>query len=826
MKREISRLLTILAVLLLGLFGSIAKASAIEPDAEGNYPLQIGDTRVTDDNKENVLGDTVTGKVSYDPTTNTLTFDGVTRAADTIDDLFYLVYEGKDEPLRIEIKGKNDISYGSCGFSAEFSGFVFTGTGDLTLFGPADAVFAGKSVTIEENCTVYATSEHGMCLYVPGTFECAGTVKVFGVLPEAEGVRAKNIKITGSFITEEIIGKGIIAKGEKSRIVIDGGTVNVSGISSEGTIDIINRSKVTSEVKSSPETEREMYVPGICADSDITISDSTVTATSDSDAGIACYEESSAKFTIKNSTVVAKSIPTDRYFYIYPGDGIHLYEGQIILSNSDVTAEGCGGIYLDDGDITITGGNINAVTKMAIEGVHPGIHAGNDCMLTITDAKVTVESAITGMAAEAGEISISGGDLDCKAGYVALDAAMISIKESAKGAPVVGISSKGESGTGISAKEMLIDAGVITISDCGCGIYLDSPDPEGNGLRITNGITNVTIEATECAVFITLEDKDARAIELGDQLVIKEPEGGKLSDDATEFVDTANNSAKKVVIVKECAITFDANGGTGAMTGTSVEAGGEYELPSCGFTAPKGKAFGGWLVDDATETLEPGKKITVTKSVVIKPQWVKIVYKITKGADGTWKEGDGAYEIIVVTEPDPSVCWPSFLSVACDGSAWTNGSEYDGSEGSTKILIKEDTLKALDAGGHDIVIAFTDAEVVTTLTISKKSSGGDDNGGDDNGGDDNGGDNNGGDNNGGDNNGGDNNGDDDNGGDDNGGDNNGGDNNGGNNNGGNNGDDSPKTGDSMPYELLLLIAAFSAACFGACIIFKRRSERA
>ena len=104
MKREISRLLTILVVLLLGLGVSIAKASAVEPDEDGKYPLWIGDTQVSEDNKNNVLGDTGTPTVVYNPETNTLTLDGLTRTATADDDEWYLVYEGKMKIRRSRLK--------------------------------------------------------------------------------------------------------------------------------------------------------------------------------------------------------------------------------------------------------------------------------------------------------------------------------------------------------------------------------------------------------------------------------------------------------------------------------------------------------------------------------------------------------------------------------------------------------------------------------------------------------------------------------------------------------------------------------------------------
>ncbi len=65
-------------------------------------------------------------------------------------------------------------------------------------------------------------------------------------------------------------------------------------------------------------------------------------------------------------------------------------------------------------------------------------------------------------------------------------------------------------------------------------------------------------------------------------------------------------------------VTFDANGGTGSMTEVEMEA-GEYTLPDCGFTAPAGHQFMGWLVDDANKAV--GEKITVSADTVVKAIW-------------------------------------------------------------------------------------------------------------------------------------------------------------------------------------------------------------
>ena len=50
---------------------------------------------------------------------------------------------------------------------------------------------------------------------------------------------------------------------------------------------------------------------------------------------------------------------------------------------------------------------------------------------------------------------------------------------------------------------------------------------------------------------------------------------------------------------KKLTVTFDAGGGTGTMASVKIPNGSSdtyYTLPACGFTAPKGKLFDGWLI--------------------------------------------------------------------------------------------------------------------------------------------------------------------------------------------------------------------------------------
>ena len=95
MKREISRLITMLLALLIGIGVCVATASAEDPDEDGKYPLWIGETQVTTENKDNlpVKG----GSAKYDPSTCTLTLSNVTGVeGETSGSAILYQGEGKD----------------------------------------------------------------------------------------------------------------------------------------------------------------------------------------------------------------------------------------------------------------------------------------------------------------------------------------------------------------------------------------------------------------------------------------------------------------------------------------------------------------------------------------------------------------------------------------------------------------------------------------------------------------------------------------------------------------------------------------------------------
>ena len=95
--------------------------------------------------------------------------------------------------------------------------------------------------------------------------------------------------------------------------------------------------------------------------------------------------------------------------------------------------------------------------------------------------------------------------------------------------------------------------------------------------------------------------------------------------------DTANYESVNVVLAVKVeenitpptpmtyTVSFDANGGGGAMNSVTVNAGDTYKLPACTFTPPVGKEFKAWDVNGDEKTA--GTDITINGNTVLKAVW-------------------------------------------------------------------------------------------------------------------------------------------------------------------------------------------------------------
>lgn len=73
------------------------------------------------------------------------------------------------------------------------------------------------------------------------------------------------------------------------------------------------------------------------------------------------------------------------------------------------------------------------------------------------------------------------------------------------------------------------------------------------------------------------------------------------------------------IVSSQYTITFDANGGSGAMAEQTVTAGTAYTLPACGFGVPSNSAFKVWRIGDVEYA--PGAVYTVNQNTTITAVW-------------------------------------------------------------------------------------------------------------------------------------------------------------------------------------------------------------
>lgn len=167
---------------------------------------------------------------------------------------------------------------------------------------------------------------------------------------------------------------------------------------------------------------------------------------------------------------------------------------------------------------------------------------------------------------------------------------------------------------------------------------------------------------------------------------------GKEYAEGTLLSISGNTTVKAVWKDIEVKISYNGNGGSGTMTGTTVKKGSKYTLLANAFTAPDDtQEFDTWEVDG--KKVAAGTEITVSKDTVIKALWKKIQVKVTYDANG----GSGNMTGAQVDKGSKYTILPNSFTAPDDTQefkAW----EVDGQEvaPNTEITVNKDTtVKAI-----------------------------------------------------------------------------------------------------------------------------------
>ena len=118
-----------------------------------SYDIEVGDVKVTSENAANITGPGITGQVSFDPATNTLTLNNATidiEGRPAISD------NNRDGILTIKLQGRNTI-IGSTAINILYRSLRISGGGTLTIDAGKVSIYGaeGHRVSIE-NCTLNA----------------------------------------------------------------------------------------------------------------------------------------------------------------------------------------------------------------------------------------------------------------------------------------------------------------------------------------------------------------------------------------------------------------------------------------------------------------------------------------------------------------------------------------------------------------------------------------------------------------------------------------------------------------------------------------------
>ncbi len=404
-----------------------------EPPQLEEYPIKVGNTRVTSSNKDDVLGD---GKISYDPITQTLTLNNAEIAIDGKMCPSAINSELKGD-LTIKLIGENQIGAKPSvaadksnykvlyGIAASDDDVTITGDGSLTMYTWMSGIRAdnvniptdfagtltienyGEIVYITENVyysdmpAIRADSNVGIrggtvnvtCYDGGGIYAGEGNIVIEGgATVNVTSDKFSAIKAApGSIEDDEIIGSYYAGGGDVyiyngAKVTVNAGTkaeellTDVYGIYAAGCVEIGFEDEIYDDPAEQPPTPAPEEVS-------VTVGNTNLSGAYDID-GI---KSENGNISVIGSKISVISV-NGRGFNIGVCGGPECGDIIIIDSTVDVDAGTSGIVAFEDGidcDVTITNSTVN------VKAENWGINALND--VAITDSKVTVESDTWGI---------------------------------------------------------------------------------------------------------------------------------------------------------------------------------------------------------------------------------------------------------------------------------------------------------------------------------------------------------------------------------------------------------------------------------------------
>ncbi len=336
--------------------------------AQTDYALWISGYAVTDQNCKDlskIKG--VTGKVSYDPDTKTLTMEDA-----RIDGGNLFAIKSEVENLIVKVIGTNNIT------NKEFTAVTFskraaiTGGGTLNIEGDFDcAIFVDKTYLVIDHCTVNAKGN-----------ECG--------ISGDDGKSGEKLGISNATVTAEGKGKGSICNFDKmplkscalvaprkARFNADAHGVTVKG-------------KITTEkITIKPVDYYGLIIGGLAIHTDNCNDLSTLEEVD----GTAKYDDNTKTLTLDNATI--KVTEEDRYGLFSFIDGLTIN----LIGNSTITSEKAWGLFnYESCALTITGNGKLTINGAAVpNAVDPNAGIVNRGIITVSGCTLEANGGIYGL---------------------------------------------------------------------------------------------------------------------------------------------------------------------------------------------------------------------------------------------------------------------------------------------------------------------------------------------------------------------------------------------------------------------------------------------
>ncbi len=707
---------------------------------EITYPVWVGSTQVTESNKDDILGDG--GKAKFDPETQTLTLNNPTISGEKSGAKIY-IYD-------------NDKTYTIDG-TATIDGKIMMANGwnaALVIKGnitTTDSIHSPSgNITIDGKLTVTANSGYGINSGKNITIQ-SGTVSVTDTTSYGDAISTQNITISDGTVTATGGKNGIHANGS---VIISGGTVTAEAMKGdEGTGIFSENGEITitgGSVKAAGQAGGIYATVG-----DIEIANGTASVEADGDYvaihanhgtiiigdELMIKEPTGGKLSSDNRAILNADDTTATHALIVPkeitypvwvagiqatesnkddmlGDGKVSFDpasNTLTLNGAAINTDGMhasgAAIVSESIDLTVKGSFTTSSTGYGILAVQ-GSGTAN---LTLDGVTATLTAIDTGIAAY-GNITINGGTVNASG---SIGGHGITIKDATVTAT---------SNTVYPAIYATTNIDIISGTVVAKGGSVGIGSFEGN-VSIQDGITSVSADGSTTAIIGT-------KITIGDKLMIKEPEGGKVGNAETgvEIKKADDTTATHALIVpkeKTYVLWVDVTPAGSGKLELAAEAGvwvtlidlsfpaGEHTLTA---KAEDGYVFKEWRDAEADMVLSTANPFTFTlnKDVHYTAVFEKITYAFTKGDGAVWTKGSAAgLDFTVKGSPDDTNTFANFTGIQIDGAAVAAGN-YTATAGSVELTLNPAYLETLAVGSHTIKAEFKDGVASAAFTVKEQ----------------------------------------------------------------------------------------------------------